>query len=85
MKELLCFVVFVALVAAFCILLMKKWGAVDWLQVHGDRFLSRLFSCDFCLSFWVCTALWCAVACWYDEPLMVIGGVFSCPLTRQLV
>lgn len=85
MTELIELVVLVALGAAFCVLLMKKWGVVEWMQVHGDKFLSKLFSCDFCMSFWTCTVLWLAVACWCDELLMIFGGVFSCVITRLMV
>jgi hypothetical protein len=78
-------VVLVALVAAFAILLAKKLGAVEWLQVHGDDFISRLASCDFCMSFWAGTAVFVIVACVMDSPLLVFGGMFSCPITRYLV
>ena len=26
----------VALVAAFVVLLVKKWGWAEWMQIHGD-------------------------------------------------
>ena len=77
-------VVMVALVSAFVILLAKKLGAVEWLQVHGDAFTSQLASCDFCMSFWTGTLSFVVVACVYDDPILVLGGVFSCPLTRYL-
>lgn len=77
-------VVMVALFSAFVILLAKKLGAVEWLQVHGDVFTSQLASCDFCMSFWTGTVAFVVVACVYDDPLLVLGGVFSCPITRYL-
>lgn len=78
-------VVLVALVAAFVILLAKKVGIIEWMQVHGDRFISQMASCDFCLSFWTGTLLFLGAACVYDCPLMIFGGMVSCPLTRFLV
>ena len=75
-------VVMVALFSAFVILLAKKLGAVEWLQVHGDSIISQLASCDFCMSFWTGTLSFVVVACVYDDPLLVLGGVFSCPITR---
>ena len=80
----LVFVVMVALFSAFVILLAKKLGAVECLQVHGDAFTSQLASCDFCMSFWTGTLSFVVVACVYDDPLLVLGGVFSCPITRYL-
>lgn len=46
------FVVLIALLAAFCIRLMGKWGIREWVQIHGGSFFGRMFDCDFCLSFW---------------------------------
>ena len=81
----LALVVLVALMAAFVVLLMKKWGITEWLQINGDKYLSQMAACDFCLSFWTSTVLWVVLACWYDNPLLVVCGVFSCPLTRYMV
>lgn len=78
-------VLLVALVAAFIILLAKKLGGVEWLQVHGDKYLSQLASCDFCMSFWAGTIVFVLIACAYDDPVLVFGGMFSCPITRYLV
>lgn len=85
MVEFLTFVVAVALASAFVILLLTKLGCIEWLQIHGDRYLSEWASCQFCQSFWVCTLLFIGVVCVYDEPLMIFGGVFSCPITRMLL
>jgi len=45
--------VFVALIATFLLLLMGKWGTIEWVQVHGSKLFSDMFSCQFCLSFWI--------------------------------
>lgn len=39
--------------AAYALVLLTKWGVVEWMQVHGCGFVSELASCDFCLSWWV--------------------------------
>lgn len=85
MVEFFVLIVLVALAAAFLVLLMNKLGFVEWMQVHGDRILSQMFSCMFCLSFWTCTALMCVLACWYDEPMLFFCGTLSAPITRRLV
>ena len=36
MTEVLKMVAVVSLVSAFIILLLKKWGVAEWMQVHGD-------------------------------------------------
>lgn len=85
MMELIELVVLVALGAAFCVLLMKKWGVVEWLQVHGDTFINKMASCDFCLSFWTGTVIFCLLACAFDDPWLVFGGMLTSPLTRLMV
>lgn len=85
LSEYLTVFVLVALMAAFVIGVLTKWGVVEWMQVHGDSILSRMFSCDFCLSFWMCTLLLVAVACVTDTPLLVFCGGFCSPITRRLL
>ena len=83
--SVLVIVAVVSLVSAFIILLAMKVGIIEWIQVHGDRFLSEMAKCNFCLSFWIGSVLMCGFACWYDEPLLIFGGVLSSPLTRFLL
>ena len=78
-------VVAVALMAAFVVLLVKKWGWAEWMQIHGDRYTSKLFSCDLCMSFWAAMVICVGLACWNNEPLFVIVPMFSTPISRMLV
>ena len=75
----------VALMAAFIVLLVKKWGWAEWMQIHGDKYLSKLFSCDLCMSFWAGLFISFAFVMWYDDPIYMIMPVFTTPLTRMLV
>lgn len=65
MAEYLFCVLIVALVAAFLLGLLNKWGVLEWLQVHAPSdFLNRLFSCRFCCSWWMSVlicGIWLAV------------------------
>ena len=55
MLEFVCWIVVVALLAAFVLALAQKWGWIEWLQVHAESdFLYKLFSCHFCTTWWVC-------------------------------
>lgn len=45
-------IIVVALIAAFVLTLLRKWGVIEWVQIHGNDFFSKMFSCDFCLSWW---------------------------------
>lgn len=75
----------VALIAAFGVLLMKKWGIAEYFQVHGNRFFSQLFSCDLCMSFWTCLVLSVLLAVVTSEPLMIAFAFPATPVTRMLV
>lgn len=78
-------IVFVALLAAFIVLLVKKWGLAEWMQVHGDKFMSQLFSCDLCMSFWAAMLLSAFLAGYTDDMLMFVIPFFTTPITRILL
>lgn len=82
MIQFVCVVVMVALMASFLVLLLTKWGVVEWLQVHGDELLSKMASCSFCLSFWVCLLVTLAVVLGTDNALYMSVPFFATPITR---
>ena len=46
-------IVITALATAFVLFLCKKWGWLEWAQVHAPSdFLNNLLRCQFCTSFW---------------------------------
>ncbi len=57
MNELLTNSIIIGVLASFIIVLAKKWGIVEQMQVHGNDFFSAMANCDFCLSWWVCVVL----------------------------
>ena len=78
-------IVLVALAAAFVVLLVKKWGWAEWMQIHGDKYMSSLFSCDLCMSFWASMFICMVVMLFNNEPLMIAVPMFTTPITRMLV
>ena len=78
-------IVLVALLAAFFVMLVKKWGWAEWMQIHGDKYLSQLFSCDLCMSFWMAMIICMVLACWYDDGIWMTIPMFSTPISRMLV
>lgn len=38
--------------SAWVVILLRKWGVIEWVQVHGNSFFCNLASCDFCLNWW---------------------------------
>ena len=43
---------------SWVVILLKKWGVIEWVQVHGNAFFDKLVSCDYCLNSWLA---WCVV------------------------
>ena len=85
MIEVLVMTVCVALFAAWVLLLLTKWGVVEWLQVHGDDLVSRAASCSFCMSWLVCVAL-CVVALLADGDIRwAVVPFMATPITRMMV
>lgn len=76
---------FVALLAAMMVLLVKKWGIAEWIQVHGDKFLSKLFSCDLCMSFWAAMCFAVVLCCVFDDAGWLLLPFLTTPVTRMLV
>lgn len=77
--------VFVALAAAFIILTLAKWGVVEYMQVHGSKLISELFSCYLCLSFWMCVILCGLVAIISQDLLVMLIPIFSAVITRKML
>lgn len=77
--------IFIAMLAAFIVLLVKKWGVDEWMQVHGDKLLSQLFSCDLCMSFWAAGIVSIIMVCVTGDGFLIFVPLLSTPVTRMLV
>lgn len=83
---LLIYSIVVALVAAFVVVLLKKWGVAEYMQVHGDRFTSQLFSCDFCMSWWASVIVMLLSFSFVgDNAVYLLAAVLATPIARYLV
>lgn len=79
------YVAVVSLLAAFIVLLIKKWGWAEWVQVHGDKVLSQLFSCDLCMSFWAAVLVSIIMVLATGNSALIFVPVLSTPITRILL
>ena len=83
---LVAFIVVVALLSAFMILLMGRIGLRDTIIMKvPSKTLSELFSCDFCLGFWLSAILATYIAIYEGEPIYLTIPLFSTPIIRLLV
>lgn len=75
----------VASAAAFFLALARKWGVVEYMQVHApNQFLDKMFRCEFCLSWWACVVLTIFVVMALQEPFMFFIPFFATMITRKL-
>ena len=42
---------------SWVVILLRKCGVLEWLQVHGIEFVGKLVSCDYCLNWWLSWAV----------------------------
>mgnify|MGYP006923363772 CR=1 FL=1 len=82
---LLCVSVVVACVVAFLLLLAHKVGIVEYMQVHGDKIISKMAQCDFCLSFWLSVFLMVAIVWVTGDCELILLPVVSTPIARRLL
>ena len=85
MIEFAFWVTVVSTAAAFVLSLMRKWGVLEWLQVHAPcEFLNKMFSCSFCMSFHVGMILAIAAAVATGNAWLLAVPVCSTTITRAL-
>lgn len=77
--------VITALVATFFLLLAYKWGVIEWLQVHGNEFVSQLANCTFCLSWWTCLAVSLIFIIESRDITFLFIPVVATPITRKML
>lgn len=79
------FAVITALIATFILLLAYKLGAIEWLQVHGNDFVSKLANCTFCLSWWMCLAVSMVFIIDSRDLSFLIIPIIATPIARKLL
>ena len=77
--------IYIALAAAFAILLIGKLGIRDNIIARAPKLISQLFDCDFCLSFWMSVILAVILAIFFREMNILFIPIISTPITRILI
>ena len=77
--------IYIALAAAFAILLIGKLGIRDSIIAKAPKLISQLFDCDFCLSFWTSLILAIILAIFFNEFNILFIPIISTPITRILI
>ena len=78
--------VFTSLIASFGIMFITKIGLrgiiVERCKIQT---ISKLFDCDFCLSFWSNAAICLLLAAFVNDWLIALLPIFATPITRKLI
>ena len=85
MGSILSITFLIALFAGFFLLLAYKWKLVELLQTRGNKLISALGNCRFCLSFWACLIFSVGFAIGTGNLFVIVLAVPATPLTRFLI
>ena len=75
----------IALISAFIILLITKIGLRDFVIERGPKLISRMFNCDFCLSFWASVLVTAGMVLATKDLSLAVIPMLSTPITRILI
>lgn len=82
-------IMYVALAAAFVILVFTKTGlrekARDFFDETGLSLLADMLDCDLCLSFWMTVIISIFIGCAVEDDSFMYIPVFATPITRFLL
>lgn len=71
--------------AAFLLILAVKLKVIEWMQVHGNDFFSKMANCDFCLSWWVNVLLCLSTFVVTTDVLLFAVPFVATMITRKLI
>ena len=69
---------------SWVVVLLRKLGILEVLQVRGNKFISKLASCDYCLSFWLGWVVVIPAALITGECFLLAVPFFSTTISRFL-
>lgn len=72
----------IAMAACWLILLSDKTGIRDNVIIHAPKLISQMFSCDLCLSWWVCLFFSICFSVGMGDPVILLTAVCAAPFTR---
>lgn len=88
MIELFFIAMIIACVTTFVVTLMHKWGFIEYMQVNADNFpevVNKLFSCDFCLSWWSSVIICISVAIVTFNLYILLCPFVATPIAKFLL
>ncbi len=78
-------IIITSLLSAFIILLITKLGLRDFIIESGPAIISKMFNCDFCLSFWTNMIIAMVLTSLTGQINLLVLPIFTAPITRILI
>ena len=76
----------IALISAWVLLLLNKIGAIEWLAVNGNKLISEMAQCQFCLSWWTNAIITLFIVLTLnDYATLLLAPFVASPITRKLL
>lgn len=85
MERFFLLVIIVALLAAYVLILLRKLGVMEWGQIHGNKIIAELCSCDFCQSWWAGVIVAILATLFTGDFTCMLIPFCSTPITRYLL
>ena len=83
--DFLCWMMFVALLAAFLLSLAVKWRVLEWMQVHAPcDLINEMLNCKFCTSFWMGVVISLILCVVIGNWWLIAIPICSTIITREL-
>ena len=77
--------IIIACISAFFILFISRIGLRDRFIERSPKLISKMFGCDFCLSFWTGLFISIVFAIFTQDILLIGLPIMTTPITRILL
>lgn len=85
MVDFIAATIIIALLASWIILFIGKTGTREYIQVHSPKLISQMFSCDFCLSWWLCLIWAVLFSLEAGNPVLLLTSFCATPIARHIL
>lgn len=82
---LLLYATMIALWVAFLLMLAYKLGIVEWLQINGNNFFSKMAHCDFCMSWWLSLIVTILILGFTGDLHLLVVPFIATPIARRFL
>lgn len=84
MRRFLIVAIIIALIVSFVILFITKIGWREKIQVHAPKLISDLFSCTFCLSWWLSLLIAICFVIILGDLRLILASICATPIARYI-